>query len=203
MVTRSSDPGASLVDPFLISTVSVAIGELGDKTQLLTLILATRLRKPVPIIGGIFVATLLNHLIACSVGEWAGHLITPRLLRWVLGISFLAVAVWALIPDKMEDDVKTRDAYGAFALTAVTFFLAEMGDKTQIVALALAARYNDLIDVVAGTTLGMMIVNVPTVLLAERATKWIPVQAVRVVAAAIYAVLGVLTLLGYSHAGLG
>jgi putative Ca2+/H+ antiporter (TMEM165/GDT1 family) len=191
------------VDPFLISTVSVAIGELGDKTQLLTLILATRLRKPVPIIGGIFVATLLNHLIACSVGEWAGHLITPRLLRWVLGISFLAVAVWALIPDKMEDDVKTRDAYGAFALTAVTFFLAEMGDKTQIVALALAARYNDLIDVVAGTTLGMMIVNVPTVLLAERATKWIPVQAVRVVAAAIYAVLGVLTLLGYSHAGLG
>jgi len=180
------------VDPFLISTVSVAIGELGDKTQLLTLILATRLRKPVPIIGGIFVATLLNHLIACSVGEWAGHLITPRLLRWVLGISFLAVAVWALIPDKMEDDVKTRDAYGAFALTAVTFFLAEMGDKTQIVALALA-----------GTTLGMMIVNVPTVLLAERATKWIPVQAVRVVAAAIYAVLGVLTLLGYSHAGLG
>ncbi len=191
------------MDPFLISTVSVAIGELGDKTQLLTLILATRLRKPVPIIGGIFVATLLNHLIACSVGEWAGHLITPRLLRWVLGISFLAVAVWALIPDKMEDDVKTRDAYGAFALTAVTFFLAEMGDKTQIVALALAARYNDLIDVVAGTTLGMMIVNVPTVLLAERATKWIPVQAVRVVAAAIYAVLGVLTLLGYSHAGLG
>jgi putative Ca2+/H+ antiporter (TMEM165/GDT1 family) len=191
------------VDAFLISTASVAVGELGDKTQLLTLILATRLRKPGSIIAGIFVATLLNHLIACSVGEWAGHLITPRLLRWVLGISFLAVAVWALIPDKMEDDVKTRGAYGVFALTAVTFFLAEMGDKTQIVALALAARYNDLIAVVAGTTLGMMIVNIPTVLLAERATKWIPVQMVRVVAAAIYAVLGVLTLLGYSHAGLG
>ncbi len=191
------------MDAFLISTASVAVGELGDKTQLLTLILATRLRKPGSIIAGIFVATLLNHLIACSVGEWAGHLITPRLLRWVLGISFLAVAVWALIPDKMEDDVKTRGAYGVFALTAVTFFLAEMGDKTQIVALALAARYNDLIAVVAGTTLGMMIVNIPTVLLAERATKWIPVQMVRVVAAAIYAVLGVLTLLGYSHAGLG
>jgi putative Ca2+/H+ antiporter (TMEM165/GDT1 family) len=137
------------------------------------------------------------------MGEWAGHLISPQLLRWVLGISFLAVAAWALIPDKMENDVKTRDAYGVFALTAVTFFLAEMGDKTQIVALALAAKYNDLVAVVAGTTLGMMIVNIPTVLFAERATKWVPVKVVRVVAAAIYAVLGVVTLLGYSRVSLG
>jgi Ca2+/H+ antiporter, TMEM165/GDT1 family len=191
------------MEAFLISTVSVAMGELGDKTQLLALILATRLRKPGPIIAGIFVATLLNHLIACSIGEWAGKLISPQLLRWVLGISFLAVAAWALIPDKAEEDVKTRDAYGVFALTAVTFFLAEMGDKTQIVALALAAKYDDLIAVVAGTTLGMMLVNIPTVLFADRATKWIPLKAVRIVAAGIYAVLGVLTLVGYSSMHLG
>jgi putative Ca2+/H+ antiporter (TMEM165/GDT1 family) len=191
------------MEAFLISTASVAVGELGDKTQLLSLILATRLRKPGPIIAGIFVATLLNHLIACWVGEWAGKLISAQLLRWVLGISFLAVAAWALIPDKMENDVQTRDAYGVFALTALTFFLAEMGDKTQIVALALAAKYNNLIAVVAGTTLGMMIVNIPTVLFAERATTWIPLKAVRMIAAAIYAVLGVLTLLGYSNVSLG
>ena len=190
------------MDPFFVSTASVAMGELGDKTQLLSLILATRLRKPLPIIAGIFVATLVNHLIACSVGEWVGKLITPNILRWVLGISFLAVAVWALIPDKMDEDVKIRGSYGVFVLTAVTFFLAEMGDKTQIIALALAAKYDALIAVVAGTTLGMMIVNVPTVLFADRAMKWIPVKVVRVVAAMIYAILGVMTLLGYSRVNL-
>jgi len=189
------------MDPFFISTASVAAGELGDKTQLLSLILATRLRKPAPIIAGIFVATLVNHLIACSIGEWVGTLITPTILRWVLGISFLAVAVWALIPDKMDENVKTQGNYGIFALTTVTFFLAEMGDKTQIIALALAAKYDALIAVVAGTTLGMMIVNIPTVLFAERATKWVPVKFVRPVAALIYAILGVITLLGYSNAG--
>ena len=185
------------MEAFTISTASIAVGELGDKTQLLSLILATRLRKPLPIVAGIFVATLVNHLIACLVGEWAGTLISPQVLRWVLGISFLAVAAWALVPDKMNEDVKTRGSYGVFALTAVTFFLAEMGDKTQVVALALAAKYDDLISVVAGTTLGMMIVNIPTVLFAERATKWVRVKLVRSVAAAIYAVLGIVTLLGY------
>jgi putative Ca2+/H+ antiporter (TMEM165/GDT1 family) len=190
------------MDAFLISTGSVAVGELGDKTQLLSLILATRLRKPVPIIAGIFAATLINHLIACSVGEWVGTLMTPTILRWVLGISFLAVAVWALIPDKMDENVKTRGNYGVFALTAVTFFMAEMGDKTQIIALALAAKFDALVAVVAGTTLGMMIVNIPTVLFAERATKWVPVKVVRIVAALIYAILGVITLLGYSQMGL-
>jgi Ca2+/H+ antiporter, TMEM165/GDT1 family len=189
--------------PFLISIASVAVGELGDKTQLLALILATRLRKPIPIIAGIFVATLLNHLIACLVGQWAGSLITPNILRWVLGISFLGVAAWALIPDKMDENVKTHGDYGALVLTIATFFLAEMGDKTQIVALALAAKYNDLTAVVAGTTLGMMLVNVPTVLFADRATKWVPVKVVRGIAAVVYAVLGVVTLLGYSRASLG
>ena len=190
------------MDPFFISTGSVAVGELGDKTQLLSLILATRLRKPLPIIAGIFAATLINHLIACSVGEWVGTLMTPTVLRWVLGISFLAVAVWALIPDTMDENVKTQGNYGVFMLTAVTFFMAEMGDKTQIIALALAARYDALVAVVAGTTLGMMIVNIPTVLFAERATKWIPVNVVRIVAALVYATLGVITLLGYSRVGL-
>ena len=147
-------------------------------------------------------ATLLNHLGACLVGEWAGKLISPQILRWVLGISFLAVAAWALVPDKMEQDVTTRGSYGVFALTAVTFFLAEMGDKTQIVALALAAKYDALIAVVAGTTLGMMLVNIPTVLFADLATKWIPLKLVRAIAAAIYAALGILTLVGYSSVNL-
>lgn len=189
------------MEAFLTSTASIVVGELGDKTQLLSLVLATRLRKPIPIIAGIFGATLVNHLIACFIGEWAGTLIRPDVLRWALGISFLAVAVWALIPDKWDDDVDKRSNYGAFALTTVTFFLAEMGDKTQIVALALAAKYHDLASVVAGTTLGMMIVNVPTVLFAQRATSWIPLKLVRVIAAAVYALLGVVTLLGHSPIG--
>lgn len=186
------------MEAFIISIASVAAGELGDKTQLLALVLATRLHKPAPIIAGIFVATLINHLIACLVGEWVGTLINPQILRWILGVSFLVVAAWALIPDKMDDDVQTQGTYGVFALTALTFFLAEIGDKTQIVALTLAAKYHDLVSVVSGTTLGMMIVDVPTVLFAEVTTKWIPVTLVRVVAAAIFAVLGVVTLLGYS-----
>jgi Ca2+/H+ antiporter, TMEM165/GDT1 family len=184
---------------FLVSTASIAVGELGDKTQLLSLILATRLRKPGPIIAGIVVATLVNHLLACLVGEWVSTLLTPNVLRWVLGISFLAVAAWALIPDKLDEDVKTRGNYGIFVLTTVTFFLAEMGDKTQIIALALAAKYDALVAVVAGTTLGMVLVNVPTVLFADRAMKWIPVKIVRAVAAVVYAILGILTLTGYSH----
>jgi Ca2+/H+ antiporter, TMEM165/GDT1 family len=191
------------MDAFTISTASIVVGELGDKTQLLCLILASRLRKPMPIIAGIFVATLLNNLLACLVGEWARTLITPQILKWVLGVSFLAVAAWALIPEKADEEVKTRRSYGVFVVTAVSFFLAEMGDKTQIVALALAAKYSSLIAVVAGTTLGMMIVNIPTVLFAERAMTWIPVKVVRVIAAAVYALLGILTLLGYSSMGLG
>jgi Ca2+/H+ antiporter, TMEM165/GDT1 family len=187
------------VEAFLVSTTSVALGELGDKTQLLTLVLATRLRRPAAVIAGVLVATLVNHLIACWFGQWAATLLTPGVLRWVLGVSFLGVALWALIPEKPEAAVATRGAYGAFVLTAVTFFLAEMGDRTQIAAIALAAKYASLLQVVAGTTLGMMIVNVPTVIFAERATRHIPLRPVRLVAAAIYGVLGLATLLGYSR----
>jgi putative Ca2+/H+ antiporter (TMEM165/GDT1 family) len=187
------------MEAFTISTASIVVGELGDKTQLLTLILAARLRKPIPIIAGILAATLVSNIAACLIGEWVGELITPQILRWLLSISFLAVAAWAIIPDKIEEDedVKIRGHYGIFVLTAVTFFLAEMGDKTQFVSMALAAKYHDLFSVVAGTTLGMMIVNVPTVLFADRALKWVPVKMVRIIAALIYAVLGVVTLLGY------
>jgi Ca2+/H+ antiporter, TMEM165/GDT1 family len=185
------------MEAFLVSTASVAVGELGDKTQLLSLILASRLRRPVPIIAGVFVATLANHLLACWFGEWVGNLITPQILRWVLGFSFIAVAIWALIPDKLDDEVENRSAHGVFVFTVVTFFLAEMGDKTQVVAVALAARYHELVQVVAGTTLGMMLVNMPTVLFADRAMRWIPLQLVRIAAAAIYTVLGVATLTGF------
>jgi putative Ca2+/H+ antiporter (TMEM165/GDT1 family) len=185
------------VEAFLVSTASVAVGELGDKTQLLSLILASRLRRPVPIILGIFAATLGNHLLACWFGEWVGHLITPQILRWVLGISFIAVAIWALVPDRMDEEVESRSAHGVFVFTMITFFLAEMGDKTQIVAVALAARYQQLFQVVMGTTLGMMLVNVATVLFADRAVRWIPLKLVRMVAAAIYTVLGIATLMGY------
>jgi Ca2+/H+ antiporter, TMEM165/GDT1 family len=185
------------MEAFLVSTASVAVGELGDKTQLLSLILASRLRRPVPIIAGIFVATLANHLLACGFGEWVGRLITPQILRWVLGVSFIGVAIWALIPDRMDATSAGRSAHGVFIFTAVTFFLAEMGDKTQVVAIALAARYQQLLPVVAGTTLGMMLVNVPTVLFADRAVRWIPLKLVRAVAAALYTLLGIATLLGF------
>jgi Ca2+/H+ antiporter, TMEM165/GDT1 family len=190
------------MEAFLVSITSVALGELGDKTQLLALVLATRLRRPAAVIAGAFVATLANHLVTCWVGQWAATLLNPVVLRWVLGVSFLGVALWALIPDRLDTGVATRGAYGVFALTVVTFFLAEMGDKTQIAALALAAKYTSLWQVVAGTTLGMMIVNVPTVIFAERLTRRIPLRAVRAVAAAVYAALGVATLLGYSRLGL-
>ena len=191
------------MEAFTVATASIAVGELGDKTQLLSLMLASRLRRPLPIIAGILVATLFNHLLACLVGVWGGAHISPQLLRWVLGVSFIAVGIWALVPDKLDsEDHSNRSHYGVFLLTVVTFFLAEMGDKTQIVALALAAKYQSLTEVVVGSTLGMMIVNVPTVLFAERATRWIPVNVVRMIAAAIYSVLGVATLLGYTHVGL-
>jgi putative Ca2+/H+ antiporter (TMEM165/GDT1 family) len=184
------------VHAFPISVAAIALGELGDKTQLLALLLATRLRAPVPVIFGILTATLGNHLIACLLGQWAGALLNPQLLRWALGISFLLLAGWALLPDRPDAQAATRSGYGAFALTAVTFFLAEMGDKTQIVTLALAARYHAIAPVLAGTVTGMMVVDVPTVLLAGRLSSALPLRWIRRAAALIYLGLGVTTLLG-------
>ncbi|MFN4065325.1 UPF0016 domain-containing protein [Azoarcus communis] len=184
------------MDAFLISTGIVALAEIGDKTQLLAFILAAKFRKPVPIIIGILVATLANHGLAGAVGTWLTSLMSPETLRWVLGLSFIAMAVWTLIPDKIDDDEGGLVRMGVFGTTLVAFFLAEMGDKTQVATVALAAQYQAFIAVVAGTTLGMMIANVPAVLLGDRIAQRMPVRLVHAIAAAIFAVLGVATLMG-------
>lgn len=191
------------MEAFLVSIGSIALGEIGDKTQLLALILATQLRRPMAIILGVLLSTALNNLLAALAGQWAGSLLSPSVLRWVLGISFLVLAVWVWIPDKMDQQPRTTSHYGAFVISATAFFMAEMGDKTQIVALALAARYHNLLAVVAGTTLGMMLVNVPTVLLADKVTRVVPLKWIRLAAALVYALLGVLTLLGIAGLGIG
>ena len=186
-----------MLEALLVSTGVVAVAEIGDKTQLLALVLAARFRKPVPIVLGILLATLANHALAGALGAWLIGALGPSLVRWVLGLSFLAMAAWALVPDKLEDEGERRtDRYGAFLATLVAFFLVEIGDKTQVATVALAARYDALATVVAGTTLGMMIANVPAVLLGEVAATRIPLRLVRGVAAAIFALLGLAALLG-------
>ena len=183
-----------------MSTGVVALGEMGDKTQLLAMLLATRFRKPVPIILGILVATLANHALAGWVGDAVARTLGPDLLRWVIGISFIAMALWMLIPDRVDDDaVGGRQRFGVFGTSVLAFFLAEMGDKTQIATVALAARYSDLVAVVTGTTLGMMLANVPAVLLGERIAKQLSMTLVHGIAAAIFAVLGLLTLFNVGH----
>jgi len=185
------------MEAFLVSTGIVALGEMGDKTQLLALLLAARFRKPVPIVLGILVATLANHAAAGWLGGWIAGLMGPQLLRWVIGGSFLAMAVWMLIPDKLDDEVEGGgQRFGVFGTTVVAFFLAEMGDKTQIATVALAAQYQDLAVVVAGTTFGMMLANVPAVILGDRIAHRMPVRLVHAVAAAIFAILGLATLFG-------
>ena len=193
------DAGLPLTDPipleaFLVSTGVVALGEMGDKTQLLALMLAARFRKPWPIVAGILVATLFNHALAGWVGEWVSHALGPDLLRWIIGGSFLAMAVWMLVPDKADEVEGGQARWGVFGTTLVAFFLAEMGDKTQIATVALAARYGDLVPVVAGSTLGLMLANVPAVFLGDKVATLVPMRVVHIVSAVIFAVLGVLTL---------
>ena len=183
---------------FIVSTGVVALSEIGDKTQLLALLLAARFRKPVPIILGILVATLANHAGASALGAWLTRTLDPQWLRWALGASFLAVAAWMLIPDKVDElQTGSTSRLGVFGITTVAFFLAEMGDKTQIATVMLAAKFDSLWVVTAGTTLGMMIANVPAVLLGDRVMDWLPVQWVHRIAAAVFAVLGVLVLAGF------
>ena len=183
------------MDAFLVSTVVVALGEIGDKTQLLALMLAARLRKPVPIILGIVVATLFNHTLAGLAGAWVRELVPATYLRWLLTLSFLIVALWALKPDKIDDNAAVPYSHlGVFMVTVVAFFLAEIGDKTQIATVMLAARFDNLVAVVAGTTLGMLIADAPVVLIGKLAANRIPLKAVRIVAAALFAALAVLTL---------
>lgn len=181
---------------FLVSTGIVALAEIGDKTQLLAFILAAKFRKPVPITLGILVATLANHGFAGALGSWITSLLGPEVLRWVLGVSFIGMAIWTLVPDKFDEDDANLARYGVFGTTLVAFFLAEMGDKTQIATVALAAQYHSFFQVVSGTTLGMMIANVPAVILGDRIAKRMPVKIVHRIAAAIFAVLGIATLLG-------
>ena len=181
----------------LTSTGVIALAEMGDKTQLLALLLAARFRKPVPIILGILVATLVNHGIAGFVGAWVGSWLTPQVLRWSVGLLFLGMAVWTMIPDRIEEgEAQVATRLGVFGATLVTFFLAEMGDKTQIATLAMAAHYPNPVLVVAGTTLGMLIADVPAVFVGDRLANRIPMRLVHTVAALIFAALGVATLTG-------
>ena len=184
------------MEAFLISTGIVALAEIGDKTQLLAFLLAAKFRRPVPIVMGILVATLANHAFAAAVGAWINSLLGPDVMRWVLGLSFIAMAAWMLIPDKIDEEEASAGKYGVFAATLVAFFLAEMGDKTQIATVALAARYDAVIAVVAGTTAGMMLANVPAVYFGERIANKVPLKLVHGIAAALFAVLGIATLLG-------
>lgn len=190
------------MDAFLISTGIVALAEIGDKTQLLAFILAAKFRRPWPIVLGILVATLVNHAFAGALGAWLTALLAPETLRWLLGLSFLAMAAWMLVPDRFDENEARLARMGVFTTTLIAFFLAEMGDKTQIATVALAARYADLVAVVAGTTLGMMIANVPAVLLGDRIATRMPVRLVHAAAAVIFAALGVATLAGAGE-GLG
>jgi putative Ca2+/H+ antiporter (TMEM165/GDT1 family) len=177
---------------FLVSTAVVALGELGDKTQLLALVLSARYPRPWPIVAGIFVATLFNHAFAGSVGAIVRSAVPDHILKWLLAISFFAVAAWALKPDKLDaEGPPSSTRWGVFGVTTVAFFFAEMGDKTQIATVMLAAQFLSLTAVVIGTTLGMMIVNVPTVFLGRAASARIPFRAVRMAAAALFAALGV------------
>ena len=184
-------------EALLMSTGIVSLAEIGDKTQLLAFMLAARFRRPWPIVLGILIATLANHAFAGAVGTWVTTLLGPDVLRWVLGLSFLAMAVWTLIPDKLDEDELSTPKLGVLGTTIVAFFLAEMGDKTQVATVALAAQYNALVAVVAGTTLGMMIANVPAVLVGDRIAHRMPVRLIHGVAAALFALLGIVTLTGF------
>ena len=185
------------MEAFLVSTGVVALAEIGDKTQLLAIVLAARFRRPVPIVIGILLATLLNHALAGLVGVWLAKLLGEHGLRWVLGVSFIAMALWMLVPDKYDDEESSTKSHGGVLLaTFVAFFLLEIGDKTQIATVALAAKYHQLAAVVAGTTLGMMIANVPAVLLGEIAAKKFNMRVIHIVAAIVFLILGVLVLAG-------
>ena len=188
---------APLIESLLVSTGVVALAEIGDKTQLLAFVLAARFKKPLPIIAGIFLATIVNHGLAGALGAWITATLSPQILRWVLVLSFIGMAIWTLIPDKIEaGESRMASRFGVFGATLVTFFFAEMGDKTQIATGALAVHYAAPLLVVIGTTLGMLIADVPAVFIGDKLAQKIPMKIVHGVAAAIFAALGVATLAG-------
>jgi putative Ca2+/H+ antiporter (TMEM165/GDT1 family) len=186
-------------EPFFTSAAVVAIGEIGDKTQLLAIVLAARFRKPVPIILGILGATILNHTLAATLGYLVADFLTGTWFRLAVGVGFIAMAGWALIPDKADDDAAARTRGGVFLTTLISFFLVEIGDKTQIATSLLAARYHQIAMVAAGTTLGMLIADVPAVFLGEAATKIVPLRYVRIAAAAVFALIGLWVVLSAFH----
>ncbi len=190
------------MEAFLVSLGVVALAEIGDKTQLLAFLLAAKFRKPVPIILGIATSTLVSHGLAGAVGAWITAALGPQALRWILGCSFLGMAVWTLIPDKFEESDARFAKMGVYGTTVLAFFVAEMGDKTQIATVALAAKFHSVVAVIAGTSLGMLLADIPAVLVADRFAHRISVRWVHALAAAIFAVLGVATLMG-AGAGLG
>lgn len=191
------------MEALLVSTGVVALAEIGDKTQLLAFILAARFKKPFPIIMGILLATIVNHGLAGALGAWITSAVSPEILRWVLGASFIGMAVWTMIPDKIEDEeTQIAKKFGVFGATLITFFLAEMGDKTQIATVAMAAHYGNPLLVVIGTTLGMLIADVPAVFAGDKLANKIPMKLVHSIAAAIFAAMGIATLLGAGK-GLG
>lgn len=184
------------MEAFLTSTGIVALAEIGDKTQLLTFLLAAKFRKPAPIIAGILIATLANHALAAAVGSWITSIIDAEILHWLLGISFIGMAIWLLIPDKLDIGDAKLATFGVFTTTLLSFFLAEMGDKTQIATVALAAQYKTYLPVVAGTTLGMAIANAPAALFGERIARHLPTRLLHSMAALIFAILGIIILQG-------
>jgi putative Ca2+/H+ antiporter (TMEM165/GDT1 family) len=185
------------MESLLVSTGVVALAEIGDKTQLLAFILAARFKKPLPIILGILAATVINHGLAGALGAWITSTISPEVLRWVLGASFIGMAIWTMIPDKIEEEeTQVAQRFGIFGATFITFFLAEMGDKTQIATVAMAAHYTEPLMVVIGTTLGMLIADIPAVFAGDKLANKIPMKLVHSIAAAVFALLGVATLMG-------
>ena len=197
MVDRLPPGRGTPLEAFLVSTGIVALAEIGDKTQLLAFVLAARFKKPLPIIAGIFVATLVNHGLAGAAGAWITTAIDPEVLRWVLGLSFIGMAAWTMIPDSIEEtETRVAGRLGVFGATLVAFFLVEMGDKTQIATVAMAAHYAMPLQVVVGTTLGLLLADVPAVLVGDRLAAKIPMRPVHMAAAAIFVLLGVATLLG-------
>ncbi len=178
-----------MFDPLLVSTGTVAVAEIGDKTQLLALLLAARFRRPWPIVAGILVATLLNHALAGWIGALVAHWLTPETLRWIVAASFIGIALWTLKPDTLDED-EALPARGAFVATVIAFFIAEIGDKTQVATVLLAAKYSPLWQVVAGTTVGMLLANVPVVALGSRFSEKLPLKAARITAACVFLLLG-------------
>lgn len=184
------------MEAFIISIGVVALGEMGDKTQLLAFLLAAKFKRPVPIILGILTATVANHTAAGALGSWIAAQLGHDILRWVIGLGFIAMAAWMLVPDQVDEETANgKQRFGVYGTTVLAFFLAEMGDKTQIATVALAARYHDLLPVIAGTTLGMLLADVPAVFLGDTFAKRVSMPLVHGIAASIFAVLGVMTLL--------